>query len=340
MSEIPEEIQDLAQKLWAVAHRTVSNWSDLYPILIACERAHASNTLLSFASELERERNQYIHENMVEDPETGVYEGGRNAEAWVADREELIERIQLKARELAPDPVAGHMACTVCRTDPVDDVEVETVWNDFWKEICEQNGVLNRDQIKRELFDFKRLQDSAGKVYDHVTGGQISKLNTDPDAVIAAADDFYNLSKTSGSAMAITMDATRTMVPCARCSSIVQTLLPSPIGDVCEACAALLKLYPDWTRTAHPRPPLLTTIQCCARCGKDHENIELGRFTRPPSGSTHFATCPKTREPILIAVVDSSKPSHMVCTICNQEKHVNDFATPDVCTSCARNRAL
>jgi len=71
--------------------------------------------------------------------------------------------------------------------------EVEKVYNEFWKEIIEKpDGSIDIEQVKKELCDFKMIMDDAAKVYCHVTGDQISKVNTNPDEVIRYADDYSN----------------------------------------------------------------------------------------------------------------------------------------------------
>lgn len=69
----------------------------------------------------------------------------------------------------------------------MEDYKVD--YEEFWKDIVEENGVLNLDQIKRELFDFHNLMQNVSKVYMEITGGMISKQMTDPDVVIAVAND-------------------------------------------------------------------------------------------------------------------------------------------------------
>lgn len=70
------------------------------------------------------------------------------------------------------------------------DQEVDAVYDEFWKEIIEPNGVVNFEQVKRELFDYHTLLENVPKVYDHITRGRISKPNTLASAVIAIADDL------------------------------------------------------------------------------------------------------------------------------------------------------
>lgn len=63
----------------------------------------------------------------------------------------------------------------------------------FWAAIvCNPDGSLIVDQVKRELHDYCTLMESAGKVFYHVTDGAISKPNTCPDVVCALADDVIN----------------------------------------------------------------------------------------------------------------------------------------------------
>ena len=49
-------------------------------------------------------------------------------------------------------------------------------------------------------------------------------------------------------------------------------------------------------------------IRKCARCGEDHEQLEMDAFVRPPRVlsndevvvATHWALCPKTAQPVMI----------------------------------------
>ena len=67
--------------------------------------------------------------------------------------------------------------------------EVQEEYDNFWKDIVEKDGVLDKEAVMRELFDYGQLIESASIVYCHVTNGKISKTNTEPDAVCAVADD-------------------------------------------------------------------------------------------------------------------------------------------------------
>ena len=45
------------------------------------------------------------------------------------------------------------------------------------------------------------------------------------------------------------------------------------------------------------------TFNRCARCGGEHEAIEVKALTRPGEPYTHWATCPANGEPILVAFI-------------------------------------
>jgi hypothetical protein len=66
------------------------------------------------------------------------------------------------------------------------DPAVERDFEEFWRDIVTTgDGALDVDQVKRELYDYHRLMRDASRVYYEATGGQVSKPNTRPDAVIA-----------------------------------------------------------------------------------------------------------------------------------------------------------
>jgi hypothetical protein len=68
--------------------------------------------------------------------------------------------------------------------------EIDKVFKEFWVPIIHdmENGRLNLEQLKKELFDYYNIMDNVGKVYMEVTGGKISKPNTDASCVIG---EFY-----------------------------------------------------------------------------------------------------------------------------------------------------
>jgi len=74
--------------------------------------------------------------------------------------------------------------------------DYEEDWEETWKEIVTNpDGALNLDQVKRELSDYSMVMDIASEVYDDITHGQISKVNTTAETIINVAnerqDDFY-----------------------------------------------------------------------------------------------------------------------------------------------------
>lgn len=73
----------------------------------------------------------------------------------------------------------------------LDDGEVERVWLEFWEPLVCQNGVLDLEQIKRELYDFWMCLQEVPAAYVHVTGGKISKPHTRAVYVMDAADEHY-----------------------------------------------------------------------------------------------------------------------------------------------------
>jgi len=68
--------------------------------------------------------------------------------------------------------------------------EYEETYERSWREVVENpDGSLNLDQVKRELHDYWQIMGEVSKVYDDVTGGQISKPNAHASAVISAANE-------------------------------------------------------------------------------------------------------------------------------------------------------
>lgn len=86
---------------------------------------------------------------------------------------------------------------TESTTPPVKQVEhtddIETTWNTFWKDIvCNPDGTVNIEQLKKELHDFHFIMEQVPKVYCHVTGDTLSKLMYPAETVIRVADDHFN----------------------------------------------------------------------------------------------------------------------------------------------------
>jgi hypothetical protein len=71
-----------------------------------------------------------------------------------------------------------------------DQNDYTETYDEFWREIVENNDrALNRDQIMRELHDYRVLLEEVPKVYDEVTGGRLSKPNTAACHVIDAVTE-------------------------------------------------------------------------------------------------------------------------------------------------------
>lgn len=63
---------------------------------------------------------------------------------------------------------------------------------DFWSEIvCDASGDLIPEKVQAELHDYGVLLRIVAQVYDHVTGGRVSKPFTLPESVCSVADEHY-----------------------------------------------------------------------------------------------------------------------------------------------------
>lgn len=59
------------------------------------------------------------------------------------------------------------------------DEEVEKEYQEFWKDIVEnEDGTLNKEQVKKELCDFSMVMNNCTKAYVEMTCNNISKPNT------------------------------------------------------------------------------------------------------------------------------------------------------------------
>ncbi|MGE9752946.1 hypothetical protein ACQP3R_08545 [Bacillus inaquosorum] len=84
--------------------------------------------------------------------------------------------------------------------------DYKDVYESFWKQIIEdETGSINKDQLMKELCDYKYLLDSIPGVYEEVTCNTVSKPFADPKYVIEshreafinkriALDDLRNMS--------------------------------------------------------------------------------------------------------------------------------------------------
>jgi len=67
-----------------------------------------------------------------------------------------------------------------------EETDYEKSYREFWKNIVEDDGVVNMDQIKRELHDYLFLLENVPKVYCEITGDKLSNPNYDAGTVISA----------------------------------------------------------------------------------------------------------------------------------------------------------
>jgi hypothetical protein len=72
------------------------------------------------------------------------------------------------------------------------DKDVEKCFDEFWKEIiCDNSGNINLDQIKKELFDYKNLMDSAREIICEVTDGILSYPNYPAETVLSLFEEKF-----------------------------------------------------------------------------------------------------------------------------------------------------
>jgi len=65
-------------------------------------------------------------------------------------------------------------------------------WERVWKGLVTTKGRLDKAKVMQELADFSILMEEAGKVYYHVSGGQISTVRVMAETVINAATEADN----------------------------------------------------------------------------------------------------------------------------------------------------
>lgn len=72
---------------------------------------------------------------------------------------------------------------------PAEDVAVPAdKLSEFWRRVYPEGMTVQN--VLDELHDLETVADNVPKVYDHVTGGRISKANTLANVVIAVHDDL------------------------------------------------------------------------------------------------------------------------------------------------------
>lgn len=119
----------------------------------------------------------------------------KNAERIVAYYDECREHgVALNQFERMQARVADQLLKFAPRPTPGVPEDVDADYEDFWRALVENpDGSLNVAQVKLELSDFHKVMRMVPKVYDHITGGVVSKIMTDPDVVIALADDHFDM---------------------------------------------------------------------------------------------------------------------------------------------------
>jgi hypothetical protein len=65
-------------------------------------------------------------------------------------------------------------------------------WPNFWVPLLQTDGVWDAEKIKNEIHDFAFLIEQVPCVYDHVTGGRLSKHMYSWETVTSVADDVSN----------------------------------------------------------------------------------------------------------------------------------------------------
>lgn len=65
-----------------------------------------------------------------------------------------------------------------------------TIYERIFKDHLEDNnGNLIKEKVIAELEDFVMVMDIASRVYEQITGGRISKPNTDPSVILSYYED-------------------------------------------------------------------------------------------------------------------------------------------------------
>ena len=70
--------------------------------------------------------------------------------------------------------------------------DVEQTYQDFWKDIiCIGNGIIDIEQVKKELCDYYKMLQEVPNVYCEVTDGILSKPLYDAETVLRFFRDKY-----------------------------------------------------------------------------------------------------------------------------------------------------
>lgn len=66
---------------------------------------------------------------------------------------------------------------------------VEENYNEFWKDIIEKDGEIDKEQLMKELHDFSFLLEQIPFIFMHATGGKMSKVFYTSETVKAVIDE-------------------------------------------------------------------------------------------------------------------------------------------------------
>lgn len=68
----------------------------------------------------------------------------------------------------------------------------EADWQRWAEVVCNEDGSINIEQLKKELSDFSMLIEGLPRLFMHVTGGQCSMPNTHASVVMCLHDDYFS----------------------------------------------------------------------------------------------------------------------------------------------------
>ena len=72
-----------------------------------------------------------------------------------------------------------------------EDPEMEEIWTKNWKHLLIKEGVLDLQQLKKELSDFTNILNEVRTVYCHVTGSTLSSSTYKSSYVIKQTEEHY-----------------------------------------------------------------------------------------------------------------------------------------------------
>ena len=110
-------------------------------------------------------------------------ESGRKVKLCSRCANEAMHKFELCEHFALLPETEALRRCLVCQT------RIDDVYEEFWKEIVTDNdGNLDAELVKAELYDFHFVIDSVTNVYFHLTTGKFSKPNYTPDVIISEVE--------------------------------------------------------------------------------------------------------------------------------------------------------